>query len=199
MIGRGLQVGRLVKMGGGVLAAAALLMPGLMLGGCGSGGTKTSQAAGPPLQGQVSTAGPVIQPLQAVVAVQQQHSSTENVRRRQPAAARQDKASSAVMAPARKYVTGEDPAFAAVHGWPVKTPVQLPGSILPEHRIVAYYGNPLSKKMGCLGEYDHAEMLRRLQREVARWQQADPGHPVQPALHLVATVENKTKEQVIDE
>jgi len=184
---RGLQVVRLVKVCSGVVAAAALLMPGLlMLGGCGSSGPKTTQAAGPPLQGQVSTAKPVIHPLQAVAAVQEQHSSSVNVR--QPTAARQDKASSAAKAPARKYITGEDPAFAAAHGWPVKTPAQLPGSILPEHRIVAYYGNPLSKKMGCLGEYDQAEMLRHLQREVAKWQQADPRHPVQPALHLVATV-----------
>ncbi|MEO5902929.1 MAG: hypothetical protein ABIQ55_02840, partial [Gemmatimonadaceae bacterium] len=36
--------------------------------------------------------------------------------------------------------------------WPVKTVAPLPGSILPGKRIVAYYGNPLSKKMGILGE-----------------------------------------------
>src|SRR5207248_8929609 len=35
--------------------------------------------------------------------------------------------------------------------WPVKTAPQLPGAILPAHRIVAFYGNPLSKKMGVLG------------------------------------------------
>src|SRR4051812_47899057 len=27
--------------------------------------------------------------------------------------------------------------------WPVRTPDPLPGSIIPEHRIVAFYGNPL--------------------------------------------------------
>src|SRR6185503_11207306 len=32
-------------------------------------------------------------------------------------------------------------------GWPVKTPPLLAGSILPAKRIVAFYGNPLSKKM----------------------------------------------------
>jgi hypothetical protein len=36
--------------------------------------------------------------------------------------------------------------------WPVKTAPLLPGSILPARRIVAYYGNPLSKRMGILGE-----------------------------------------------
>src|SRR4051812_12831635 len=36
--------------------------------------------------------------------------------------------------------------------WPAP-PVPLPGSILPAKRIVAFYGNPLSRKMGVLGEY----------------------------------------------
>ena len=72
--------------------------------------------------------------------------------------------------------------------WPVKGPAPLPGSILPARRIVAYYGNPLSKRMGVLGEYPVDEMLSRLDREVARWNKADPTHPVQPALHLIAVV-----------
>ena len=36
--------------------------------------------------------------------------------------------------------------------WPVRTPPPAPGSIVPARRIVAFYGNPLSKKMGILGE-----------------------------------------------
>jgi len=91
-------------------------------------------------------------------------------------------------APAVKYRAGEDPDFAAHKGWPVKFPAPLPGSILPQKRIVAYYGNPLSKRMGALGEYPKDDMLQRLKREVGRWQAADPSHPVQPALHLIAVV-----------
>jgi hypothetical protein len=72
--------------------------------------------------------------------------------------------------------------------WPVRGPDPLPGSILPDRRIVAYYGNPLSKKMGVLGEYDPEEMLRRLDQEVAAWTKADPATPVQPALHVIAVV-----------
>jgi hypothetical protein len=72
--------------------------------------------------------------------------------------------------------------------WPVKGPEPLPGSILPGKRIVAYYGNPLSNKMGVLGEYEPDEMLRRLDAEVAAWTAADPSTPVQPALHLIAVV-----------
>ena len=72
--------------------------------------------------------------------------------------------------------------------WPVKMPDPLPGAIFPAKRVVAFYGNPLVKKMGVLGEYPKDEMLAKLDKEVARWQKADPSHPVQPALHLIVTV-----------
>jgi hypothetical protein len=72
--------------------------------------------------------------------------------------------------------------------WPVKTAPPLPGSILPAKRIVAYYGNPLSKRMGILGELPPDQMLARLDKEVAEWQKADPSTPVQPALHLIVVV-----------
>ena len=72
--------------------------------------------------------------------------------------------------------------------WPPKMPAPLPGSILPAKRIIAFYGNPLSRRMGILGEFDPPEMFRRLDAEVAEWNQLDPSHPVQPALHLIAVV-----------
>jgi hypothetical protein len=96
--------------------------------------------------------------------------------------------SSSRVAPKVKANAGEDPAYAQKCGWPVGCPTPLPGSIMPGKRIVAYYGNPLSKKMGALGEYPKDEMLRRLKGEAARWQAADPATPVQPALHLIAVV-----------
>src|SRR4029079_5719614 len=71
---------------------------------------------------------------------------------------------------------------------PVNTPPPLPGSILPAKRIVAFYGNPLSKRMGILGELPPDEMLAKLDKEVAAWNRADPTHPVQPALHLIVVV-----------
>jgi hypothetical protein len=72
--------------------------------------------------------------------------------------------------------------------WPVRSPAPLPGALLPEHRIVAFYGNPLVKRMGVLGEYPVDDMLARLDQEVRRWQDADPSTPVLPALHLIAVV-----------
>jgi hypothetical protein len=72
--------------------------------------------------------------------------------------------------------------------WPVRGPEPLAGSILPAHRIVAFYGNPLSKRMGILGELPPEVMLRKLDAEVAAWNRADSTHPVQPALHLIVLV-----------
>jgi hypothetical protein len=72
--------------------------------------------------------------------------------------------------------------------WPVVLPYPfpLPGSVLPFHRIVAFYGNLYSKKMGILGELPREEMLQKLKGELAKWQAADSSLPVLPALHYVA-------------
>jgi hypothetical protein len=87
---------------------------------------------------------------------------------------------------AKKRIFNISPADSA--RWPVRAPDPLPGSILPEHRIVAFYGNPLSKRMGILGEIDPDEMLRRLEATATAWAAADSGQKVLPALHLIATV-----------
>ena len=72
--------------------------------------------------------------------------------------------------------------------WPVQGPAPLPGSLLPTHRIVAYYGNPKSTRMGILGQIPPAEMLPRLERTATEWAEADTTRAVMPALHLIATV-----------
>ncbi len=70
--------------------------------------------------------------------------------------------------------------------WPAKVVYPLPGAILPYHRVVAFYGNLYSKKMGILGELPKDSMLNKLKGEVANWQAADTTLPVIPALHYVA-------------
>ncbi len=72
--------------------------------------------------------------------------------------------------------------------WPVKTVYPNGGALLPFHRIVAYYGNLYSTKMGVLGQYPEAEMISRLKAEVKKWELADPSTPVMPALHYIAVV-----------
>lgn len=71
--------------------------------------------------------------------------------------------------------------------WPAKAPYPLPGAIFPYNRVIAYYGNLFSKRMGVLGEYPKDEMFKRLQVEMDKWQKADSSVNVMPALHYIAT------------
>ena len=68
----------------------------------------------------------------------------------------------------------------------------LPGAILPNKRIIAFYGNPMSPRMGVLGEFDKEELFALLRAECRRWAKADPTTKVQPALHLIAVVAQGT-------
>lgn len=71
--------------------------------------------------------------------------------------------------------------------WPVKNkPYPLPGAILPYNRIIAFYGNLYSNRMGVLGELPKEAMLKKLKGEVARWQAADTTLKTIPALHYIA-------------
>jgi len=71
--------------------------------------------------------------------------------------------------------------------WPVKSVYPRAGALLPFNRIVAFYGNLYSTKMGVLGEYPRKEMLAKLKEEVKKWQAADTTVKVIPALHYIAT------------
>jgi len=83
---------------------------------------------------------------------------------------------------AAKFSRGHTPAT-----WPAG-PAPLAGSILPDHRIVAFYGNPYSKRMGVLGELPPDSMMAQLRATAAQWAAADSTMKVQPALHLIVTV-----------
>ncbi len=71
--------------------------------------------------------------------------------------------------------------------WPVKSVYPLAGAILPFNRVVAFYGNLYSTKMGVLGEYARPVMLAKLKEEVKKWQAADTTVKAIPALHYIAT------------
>ena len=77
--------------------------------------------------------------------------------------------------------------------WPVKKqPYPIAGAILPFNRIVVYYGNLYSKKMGALGEYAPKEMWSRLNAEAKKWEKADPSTPVKVGIHYIASVASGT-------
>lgn len=113
--------------------------------------------------------------------------ATQCMQRRQ---ARLDSAAAALQADsaAKRPGAGKNPIFAKEQKWYPQMPEFRDGSILPCNRIVVYYGNPASTKMGALGQYPRDEMLSRLRRQADQWQQADPGTPVVPGLHLIAVV-----------
>ena len=73
--------------------------------------------------------------------------------------------------------------------WPaVGVPIPLAGAILPYKRIIAYYGNIYSKRMGALGEYAPNEMWSRLEKEVKKWNEVDSTTEAIPAIHYIAVV-----------
>ncbi len=70
--------------------------------------------------------------------------------------------------------------------WPVRTVYPDAGALLPFKRIVAYYGNFYSPRMGVLGEYPPDKVLAMLKAQAAAWAQADPTTPVMLALDYIA-------------
>jgi hypothetical protein len=71
--------------------------------------------------------------------------------------------------------------------WPVKDPYPVPGAILPFNRIVAYYGNLYSNRMGALGKWPKKEMIPKLLAEVKKWNEADSVIKSIPALHYISS------------
>src|SRR3989344_4145209 len=83
-------------------------------------------------------------------------------------------------------------ATSSPHGWPVKTVYPEVGAIMPFKRIVAYYGNFYSTKMGVLGEYPESTVLAMLASTTAKWAAADPTTPTLPAIQYIAVVAQNT-------
>ena len=72
--------------------------------------------------------------------------------------------------------------------WSHHTIPVLPGALLPANRVVAFYGNPRSTRMGILGELPPAQMLAKLNGIAKEWAKADTTRGVRPALQLIVTV-----------
>jgi hypothetical protein len=70
--------------------------------------------------------------------------------------------------------------------WPVKHDYPVAGAVLPFNRVIAYYGNLYSNRMGALGKWPKAVMIPKLLEEVRKWNEADSLIPAIPALHYIA-------------
>ena len=62
------------------------------------------------------------------------------------------------------------------------------GGMLPEHRILLYYGFAGNPNMGILGEYEPEQVLELLQEEAENYRAADPDRPVKIGFELIASV-----------
>jgi len=71
--------------------------------------------------------------------------------------------------------------------WPVKHDYPVAGAVLPFNRVIAYYGNLFSNRMGALGKWPKKEMMSRLSKEVKEWNEADSVIKAIPALHYIYT------------
>ncbi|MGH2532238.1 MAG: hypothetical protein ACRDJW_08000 [Thermomicrobiales bacterium] len=60
--------------------------------------------------------------------------------------------------------------------------------ILPDQRVLSYYGFPGNPLMGIVGEYEMEELLGLLQDQAAEYEAADPSRPVKLAFEIIATV-----------
>jgi hypothetical protein len=111
-------------------------------------------------------------------------------RRRRAAAAGVVAAIAAAVGMAAGSGSGEDgepvaPAAEAA----AEPPAELPRggrSVLPEHRVVAYYGAPQSAELGALGIGSPGAAARRLARQARPYDR--PKRPVLPALELITVV-----------
>jgi hypothetical protein len=172
-----------------MLAAALLALPLAACGGDASaekGGEKgKAVAAADSGKGTEKAAAP-----RAATQFAMGNSAAEAQQCMQRRQARLDSAASALQADsaAKRPGAGKNPIFAKEQKWYPQMPEFRDGVLLPCNRIVVYYGNPSSTKMGALGQYPRDEMLSRLRRQADQWTQADPGTPVIPGLHLIAVV-----------
>ncbi|MGN6485697.1 MAG: hypothetical protein ACTHMX_14990 [Thermomicrobiales bacterium] len=64
----------------------------------------------------------------------------------------------------------------------------LATGLLPDHRLLLYYGFPENDRMGILGEYDPDELLTHLKAEAANYVAADNSRPWKLGFELIASV-----------
>ena len=68
--------------------------------------------------------------------------------------------------------------------------IQAPAdaTLLPEYRVVLFYGHPHDPAMGIVGEHEIEQLADILREEAANYAAADPSRPVIPGLEVIATV-----------
>jgi hypothetical protein len=66
------------------------------------------------------------------------------------------------------------------------------GSLLPQYRILTYYGHPHDANMGILGQFgvenDLDGLRQRLEEQAEEYRKADPSRPIKLAFEVIASV-----------
>ena len=73
-----------------------------------------------------------------------------------------------------------------------ETAVSADGSLLPQYRILTYYGHPHDSNMGILGQYgvesDLDGLREELEEQAEEYRKADPSRPIKLAFEVIASV-----------
>ena len=87
---------------------------------------------------------------------------------------------------------GTDVSAQSDDGTDIKTQVPLEqrmkDAILPDYRVLSYYGFPGNEFMGILGEYDKETLLEKLREQAAAYEAADSSRPLKLAFEVIASV-----------
>ncbi|GAA0608674.1 lipoprotein [Virgibacillus siamensis] len=83
---------------------------------------------------------------------------------------------------------GKNPARTVPLGQTLLEKKDLTDGPLQHYRLVTYYGNPLSSKMGILGRYPPKKIMKKLKKQASVYSKLDPAHPAVPTIELIATV-----------
>jgi len=70
----------------------------------------------------------------------------------------------------------------------VASPALAKAGLLPNYRVLAYYGHPRSKAMGILGEHDIETLYAKMKEQAAVYEAADSSRPVMLAFEVIASV-----------
>ena len=80
-----------------------------------------------------------------------------------------------------------------------ETVASADGSLLPEYRILTYYGHPHDSNMGILGQYgvesDLDGLREELEAQAAEYRTADPSRPIKLAFEVIASVAQGSEQE----
>jgi hypothetical protein len=60
--------------------------------------------------------------------------------------------------------------------------------LLPEYRILTFYGFPGNRDMGILGQHDKEKILKKMRQQAAAYEAVDPSRPVLVGFEVIASV-----------